>query len=93
MIVDAAQAVGEPGFGVDIVELGGGDQSVDGGGPLAAAIGAAEGPVLAAEGNAAQLALGGVVGQADPAVIQEPRKGGLAGQHVVYRFGEGIVAR
>ena len=42
VIGDAAQHVGEPGLRVDVVELGGGDQGVDRGGPLAAAIGAGE---------------------------------------------------
>jgi hypothetical protein len=30
MIVDARQHVGEPGLWIDIVELGGGDEGVDG---------------------------------------------------------------
>ncbi len=38
MVGDAAENVFEPGLGVDVVELGGGDQGVDGGGALATAI-------------------------------------------------------
>jgi hypothetical protein len=45
MIVDTRQHVGEPGLWIDIVELGGGDEGVDGGGTAAAIIGAGEGPV------------------------------------------------
>src|SRR5438309_564364 len=52
---------GEPRLGVDVVELGGGDQGIDRGGPFAAAIGAAEGPVAAADGDTAQRSLGGIV--------------------------------
>lgn len=42
VIGDAAQDVFEPGLWIDIVELGGGDQGVDGGGPLATAVGSGE---------------------------------------------------
>src|SRR5580704_8992780 len=40
VIGDAAQHVGEPGLRVDVIELGGADQRIDGGGALAAAVGA-----------------------------------------------------
>ena len=78
MIGDAGEHVGEPGLRIDVVELGGLDQRVDRRGALAAAIGAGEQPVLAAQGDAAQRALGGVVGQADAAVIEEAGEGGPA---------------
>ena len=71
VIGDAGEDVGEPGLRVDVVELGGDDQGVHEGGALTAAIGAGEEPGLAAEGDAAQRALGGVVGQADAAVVEE----------------------
>ena len=64
-----------PGLRIDVVELGGLDQRVHHGGALAAAIGAGEQPRLAAERDAAQRALGGVVGQADAAVVEEAREG------------------
>jgi hypothetical protein len=38
--------------------------------------------------DAAQRPLGGIVGEADPAVAQEDREGGPAGQHVVESFGD-----
>jgi hypothetical protein len=57
--------------GIDVVELGRGDERVHGRGPLAAAIGPGEQPRLAPEGDAAQRPLGGVVGQADAAVVEE----------------------
>jgi hypothetical protein len=58
MIRQSGQYVGEPGVRVDVVELGSCDQRVDGGGPPATFVGAGEGPVAAANGNAAQSALG-----------------------------------
>ena len=71
MVLQACQDVGEPGLRIDVVELGGFDQGVDGGGSLAALVGAGEGPVAAADGDAAQGPLGGVVGHAEAAVIEE----------------------
>ena len=71
VIGDAAQHVGEPGLRVDVVELGGRDQGVDGGGTLAATVRAGEQPRSAPEGNTAQGAFGGIVGQADAAVVEE----------------------
>ena len=52
---DAGEDVGEPGLRVDAVELGGADQRVHEGGPVAAALGAGEEPCLAAEGNRAVI--------------------------------------
>jgi hypothetical protein len=73
MIGQPGEHVGKPGLRIDAVELGGLDQRVDGGGAAAAFVGAGEGPVLAADGDGTQLAFGGVVGHAQPAVIDEPR--------------------
>jgi len=49
--MDAGEGVGEPGLGIDVVELCGLDEGVDGDGPVAAGIGAAEGPIPASDGN------------------------------------------
>lgn len=57
---DAGKDVGEPGLGIDAVELRGADEGVHHRRPLAAGIGAAEQPRLASECNAAKGALGGV---------------------------------
>ena len=78
VIGDALQHVGEPGLQVDFVELGGADQRVDGGGPLAAAVGAGEQPGFAAECDTAQRPLGGIFGEANAAVIKEASEGGPA---------------
>ena len=83
MIGDAAQCICEPGLRVDGVELGGADERIDGRGALAAAVGAGEEPGFAAEGDAAQRAFGGVIGQADAAVVEEAGEGGPALEHVI----------
>src|SRR6266545_499300 len=70
VIVDAGQDVGEPSLGIDAVQLGGLNYR----GPLTAAVGAGEQPGLAAERDAAQLALGGIVGEADASVGEEARE-------------------
>src|SRR5690242_17722233 len=77
MIVDPAEHVGEPGLRIDAIKLGGLDQREHRRGTLAAAIGAGEQPGLAADRNAAQCPLGGVVRQADPAVVEKAGNGGV----------------
>jgi hypothetical protein len=73
---EAGENVGEPGAGVDAVELGALDQRVHGGGAATALVGAGEGPAASAKGDAAQGALGGIVRQADAAVVEEAGKAG-----------------
>ena len=63
LLGDAGEDVGEPGLGVDVVELRGADESVHHRRPLAAAIGAGEEPGLASERDAAQRPLCGVIGE------------------------------
>src|SRR6516165_4308114 len=55
VIGDPGQHVGEPGLGIDLIELGRVDQHQHDRGALAATIGAGEQPRLASEGNSAQL--------------------------------------
>lgn len=93
MLRDTCKDVGEPGLRIDIVELGGSDQRVHDGGALTAAIRAAEQPRLAPESDAAQSPFGGIVRNADPAVIEEAGERGPATEHVVDRLGEIVVAR
>ena len=88
MIGDATQGVGEPGLRVDAVELGRLDQGKHCRGALAAAIRAGEQPRLAADCDAAQCPLGGIVGEADAAVVQEAGEGWPALQHVVDCLGD-----
>ena len=76
---EAGEHVGEPGLRIDAVELGGLDEGVDGGCPLATVVGAGEQPVLAAERDAAEArsamllsiskaAVVAIAGQRHPAV-------------------------
>ena len=92
VVVDAGEHVGEPGAGIDVVEPCGLDQGVQGGGTVRSAVGAGEGPVASSDGNAPQRPFGGVVGQADAAVVEEGRKGGPALHHVIHGLG-GSTAR
>jgi hypothetical protein len=75
VIGDTPQRVCEPSLGVDTIQPRRADQGIDGGGTLAATVGAGEEPGVAPEGNAAQGAFGGVVGEADAPVLKKPGKG------------------
>ncbi len=90
---DAGQHVGQPGLGIDVVEFCGDDEAVEDGGTLAAAVGTGEQPCLSAESQPAQGALGGIVGQADPAVVEEAGEGIPPLQHVIHGDGDVGVAR
>ena len=59
---------------VDVVDPSGVDQGIDRVGPSSTFIGAGEGPVMATDSNGAQLALGGIVGHAEPPVVEEARQ-------------------
>ena len=87
MIRQPGEDIGEPSLRVDVVELGGFDERVDRGGASAAFVGAGEGPVVAADGDAAQRPLGGVVGDAQATIIEEARERGPALETVVDRLG------
>src|SRR3954470_17995496 len=56
---------------INIAELGGRDESVDGSCPPAAFVRAGKCPVTTADGNGTQLALGGVVRHAEASVVEE----------------------
>jgi ribonuclease J len=77
MVVDPAEHIGGPGFGVDVVELCGRDEGVDRRRPFAAPVATAEGPIPASDGDAAQRALGRIVGEADAAVFRDYQHAGV----------------
>ena len=85
---DPLQHIPQPGRWVDLVELGGLDQRVDGGGALAALVRASEGPVAAAKGNATQAVLGAVVVRLETAIVTEPGQGCPPGNGIADRLGE-----
>ena len=74
MLGDASQDIGQPGLRIDVIHLGGDDQAVEGGGPLAAAVGTGEQPRFSAQRYTAQGSFRCVVGEADAAVIKEQVK-------------------
>jgi hypothetical protein len=61
MIGQAREDVGEPGLRIDVVELGGGNQAVDGGRPSATLVGTGERSILSSHSDRAQFTLGSVV--------------------------------
>lgn len=89
---DASQDVCEPSLRIDVIHLGSDDQAVEDRRALTAAIRAAEQPRLAAQGDAAQRALGGVVAEADAAIVEEADERGPAPQHVVDGLGQIVSA-
>ena len=72
MVGDASEHVGEPGLRIDVVDFRRDDQGVHERGFVTATVGAGEQPGLPAERDTTQGPLGGIVGQADPAVLEEP---------------------
>ena len=74
MVGDASEHVGEPGLRIDVVHFRRDDQGVHERGSVTATVGAGEQPGLPAERDTTQGPLGGIVGQADPAILEEPGK-------------------
>ena len=88
MIRHSGDDVGEPGVGIDVVEATGLDEGIHGGGAPTAAVGACERPVASSDCHGPQHALGGVVGHADPAIVEEAGEAVPAAEHVVDGLGE-----
>ena len=93
MIVQASQHVSEPCLRIDIVELCGLDQGVDRGGTSATIVGACECPVVTPDSDAAQRPLGGVVGHAQAAIVEEAGQAVPAVEAVGDRLGDLAVRR
>ena len=92
MAGDTGKDVGQPGLGIDVVELGGNDEAVKDGGTVTSAIRTGEQPGFPAKGDAAQSSFGGIVGQADAAVVEEAGESGPALEHVIDGAGDVGVA-
>jgi len=71
MIGQSGKDIREPSLRVNVIELGGRNQGVDGGGATPAFVGAGESPVVTSERDGAQLSLSGIVGHAQAPVINE----------------------
>ena len=83
-IGDADEDVGEPGFRIDLVEATGRDHRQHNGGTVGAALAAGEGPVAPSQGDASQCALSTIVGQADPAIVEDAGEVVPAPEHVIH---------
>src|SRR5512134_1790986 len=79
----AGEHVGEPGARIDVVELCRFDEGVHRRGAAAALVRAGERLVPPSNRDAAQGAFGGVVRQADPAVVEEAGEGEPALEQIV----------
>ena len=88
MIGKFREYVGEPGLWIDVIELAGFDQLVDGGGPVATFIRTCECLIGAAYGDAAQGAFGRIVGEEDTPVVEEARESAPPVQVVVDGLGD-----
>ena len=85
-IGDTGEDVGEPGFGIDVVQATGRDHRQHDGGAVSATQTAGEGPVAPSQGDAAQRSFGGVVAEADPAIVEEAGEVVPAPEHVIHRL-------
>ena len=85
----ALQDVSEPGKGLDVVELCGGDEGADGCPSDAATVRAREQMVFAPECDGPDGALDRIVVELDAAVIEEAGEGGPARERIADGLGEG----
>lgn len=84
MISGPGEEIGQPSPRIDVIEPGGDDQRIQRSGPLDAPVTAGEQLRAATQGDAAQGALHGIVGQADPPVTQEAVENSPSLQHIVH---------
>jgi hypothetical protein len=85
-IGDTGEDVGEPGLGIDVVEATSRDHRQHDGGTVGATLAAGEGPVAPSQCDTSQCALSTIVGQADPAIVEEAGEVAPAPEHVVDRL-------
>src|SRR5204863_9562950 len=78
VVSDAGEHVGEIMLRVETVELGAFDQRIDRGGAAAAGIGAGKQIIYATNRDTAQGALGGIVVERQPAVVETAHQRGPA---------------
>ena len=83
---DAAEDVGEPELGIDLVEARGHDEGEHDGGPVRAAVGSSEQPGLSAQSQSAQAPFGRVVGQTNATIVDESGEAVPALQHIINRL-------
>ena len=88
MVVNAVEHVGQIGLRVDAVHLGGLDDHHGASQRLRTGLGAREEPVLAADSNRAQGALGCIVVDGDPTILREQAEGAPSAKAISEGFGE-----
>ena len=88
MVLQASEDIGEPGVRIDVVDPGGVDQRIDRGSAAATFIRACEGPVVATDSNWPDLPLGGIVGHAQPPIVEEARQRRPSGQAIGAGFAD-----
>ena len=93
MIGQSGKDIREPSLRVNVIELGGRNQGVDGGGATPAFVGAGESPVVTSERDGAQLSLSGIVGHAQAPVINEARECSPALETIIDGFADIAVPR
>ena len=79
----AISDVGAPGLGIDVVAATGRDHRQRDGGPVGATLAAGESSVAPSQGDTSQCALSTIVGQADPAIVEETGEVVPAPEHVI----------
>ncbi len=85
-IGNTGEDVGEPGLGIDVVEATGRNHRQHDGAAVSATLAAGEGPVAPSQSDASQGALSAIVGQADPAIVEETGEVVPAPEHVIHRL-------
>jgi hypothetical protein len=93
MVLQASEDIGGPGVRIDVVDLGGVDQRIDRGSAAATFIRACEGPVVATDSNWPDFPLGGIVGHAQPPVVEEARQRHPSGQAIGDGFADAALSR
>jgi hypothetical protein len=88
VVLQAGEDVGEPSVRIDVIDPGGVDQGVDRSRAATSFIGTRERPVVATDGNWPDLPLGGIVGDAQPPIVEEARQGDPSGQAIGDGFAE-----
>src|SRR5947209_4887806 len=84
MIGDTGQDVGEPSLWIDVVEATGRDHRQHDGGTVGTTLATGEGPVPPSQCDASQGALSAIIGQADPAIVEEAGEAVPAPEHVIH---------
>ena len=88
-----AEDVGEPGLRIDVVHLGRDDQAVHRPRPARRRDRSRRTTTTSDPRRCRARPLGGIVGQADAAVVEEARERGPALEHVVHGLGDIVAAR